>query len=121
MQSQILNLANSKGQATITSLIATTLLMAVMGVSGVFGFKLYKFEKMSSIERLNYLWKQDMNLLKSTQHVHKGWNSIQEFEAFGGSEKAREWLSSLQVPVRKVESGKFKLEILLLEFVEEET
>ncbi|NQY99702.1 MAG: hypothetical protein HRT45_03415 [Bdellovibrionales bacterium] len=101
-------------------MIAAILFMTVMGVAGVFGYKVYQFEQMSSIERLNYLWKQDMNLLKPTQHVHKGWNSIAEFEAFGGSEKAKEWLNDLQVPVRKVEKGKFKLEILLLEFDQED-
>jgi predicted negative regulator of RcsB-dependent stress response len=109
------------GQASLTSMIAAILLMTVMGVAGVFGYKIYQFEQMSSVERLNHLWKQDMNLLKSTQHVHKGWNSIKQFEAFSGSEKAKKWLQSLRVPARKVEQGKYKLEVLLLEFDQDET
>jgi len=87
-----------------------------MSLSGLLAYKFIHFESMSKIERLNYLWKRDMKMLKGSKHLHPGLKQIKEVEAFGGSDEAKKWLPDLTMPWKKLEKGKYKLEVLLLEF-----
>ena len=109
---------NRSGQADLKTLIASVALMAVLSISGVFLYKFIHFQSMSKVQRLNYLWKRDMNILKGSKHLHPGIKQVREFEAFAGSDGAKKWLPQLQVPWKKLEKGKYKLEILLLDFNE---
>jgi len=109
-----------KTDLKLSSVLAAIGLLTVMSVSGLFFYQFLNFESMTKIERLNYLWKRDVKVLKATNHLHKGWSQIRSFKTFSGSKRAKSWLSQLEIPVKKNKDGVYQLEILILEFEDQQ-
>lgn len=76
-----------------------------------------RFSSFSPRERLQYLWTQDINTLKSSQILPTGWYGIKNIEYEGGDSTAMKWLKEgLHIPITLNKDGTHRLEILILSF-----
>lgn len=79
----------------------------------------WRFEKLSSIKKMQQLWEEDMESMAENHQLPKTWSSIREIELNPGSPEALDWLKKLQVPVVIDKKGDYKLQILFLPWTEE--
>ena len=85
-------------------------------------FSIYTFAKIGldyrakSAERLEHVWRED---IQNLQHAHKlpaSWDDISQVEKIPGLQdaEAASWVKSVSSPIQINPSGKYKLEILFL-------
>lgn len=99
--------------------LALLILGAAFAIAAFLLLSEWRFEKLSSLKKMQQLWEEDMETLAESHQLPKAWDSIREIELNPGSPEALEWLKKLQVPVVVDKKGDFKLQILFLPWTEE--
>ncbi len=79
------------------------------------------FQRGSQVEKLQIIWKKDLQKLQFSKSLPKGWLEISEVKYFGGTDKAKKWIPSLKSPIKINETGKYSLEVLILDWEENGT
>lgn len=98
---------------------ALLFLCAAFGIAAYLVLDEWQYEKLSSINKMQQLWEQDLQLMEEQHQLPAGWSSIREIELNPGSAEALDWLKKLQVPVVVEKSGQYKLQILFFPWIEE--
>ncbi len=82
----------------------------------IFSLKLWTFENLSGVNRLQWLWQSDLEELKSKGRLPKEFDLVREVEIQVSSEKTREWSKILTAPGRINPKGSYRLEVLLVDW-----
>lgn len=97
-----------------------SLFVFILGIlvlwSGSIGYVL--LQEASPVEKLESLWNKDIHLLKQSKALPPAWDSIDHVEFYGGTETAKNWLSEMNVPVEVKPKGLYTLEVLLVDWKE---
>lgn len=103
----------------VNSRFGLLLLCAAFGIAAFLLLDEWRFEKLSSLKKMQTLWEQDLQMMQENRQLPPAWNSIREIELSPGSQEALIWLKKLQVPVAVDKKGEYKLQILFLPWTEE--
>jgi len=99
--------------------LALLILCAAFATAAYLLLNEWRFEKLSSLKKMQQLWEDDMEMLTENHQLPKAWSSIREIELNPGSAEALDWLKKLQVPVVVDKKGDYKLQVLFLPWTEE--
>lgn len=103
----------------VNSRLGLLLLCAAFGIAAFLLLDEWRFEKLSSLKKMQTLWEQDLQMMQENHQLPAAWNSIREIELSPGDQEALIWLKKLQIPVVVDKKGEYKLQILFLPWTEE--
>lgn len=78
------------------------------------GLKIYQYNQMSSVEKLNTLWEQDMKRLRQTNHIPEQVFNAKTIKPIFVTENAKKWKNQIRIPILENPKGKGLLEILVI-------
>lgn len=99
--------------------ISALLLLVAFGVAAFILLDTWRYENLSSINKLQRLWVEDLQSMGESHRLPAGWNSIREIELNPGALQSADWLKKLKVPVSVRTDGEFKLQVLLVPWEED--
>lgn len=99
--------------------LALLLLCGAFSIGAFLLLNEWRFEKLSSVKKMQQLWEDDFELMTENHQLPSTWSSIREIELNPGSPEALDWLKHLQVPVVIDKKGDYKLQILFLPWTED--
>lgn len=89
-----------------------------MGVIITTTVQYLSFRQATPAQKLQAMWAHDLIRLQSAGKLPTAWPKIKTIEVFAGTERAKEWLENLNVPITPNPEGTHHLEVLLLSWSE---
>lgn len=103
----------------IARIIGLLVCLIGIGLAVMTGLPYAKFAMGTPAERLEFLWRQDIEILREAKKLPSGFDDIKEIVLIPATDNAKTWMKEIHVPLRVKTTGKHKMEVLLLSFEEE--
>ncbi len=105
--------------STVARTIGIIISFAGLGLALFFGAQYFKFSTAAPAQKLEMLWEQDVQKLRAANKLPKGFDDLKEVELITPTDNAKLWIKQLQVPLKVLEKGQYKMEVLLMSFEED--